>query len=67
MIGILEDVFATSDFRSTFQRGSGLELVVYADSDYASRLIVGGCLVAPSRAWGHACAGFGELRSAWRF
>ena len=35
-VGILEYVFFTSDFGITFQRGSGLELVAYADADYAS-------------------------------
>ena len=36
-IGILEYVFSTSGFGITFQRGSGLELVAYADADYASK------------------------------
>ena len=36
-IGILEYVFSTSDFGITFQRGSGLELVAFADADYASK------------------------------
>ena len=35
-VGILEYVFFTSGFGITFQRGSGLELVAYADADYAS-------------------------------
>ena len=29
--------FPTSDFGITFQRGSGLELVAFADADYASK------------------------------
>ena len=29
--------FSTSDFGITFQRGSGLELVAFADADYASK------------------------------
>ena len=36
-VGIFEYVFFTSDFGITFQRGSGLELVAYADADYASK------------------------------
>ena len=36
-IGILEYVLSASHFGITFQRGSGLELVVYADADYASK------------------------------
>ena len=36
-LGILEYVFFTSGFGITFQRGSGLELVAYADADYASK------------------------------
>ena len=36
-IGILEYVFSTSDFIITFQKGSGLELVAFADADYASK------------------------------
>ena len=36
-VGILEYVFFTSDFGITFQRGGGLELVAYADADYASK------------------------------
>ena len=35
-VGILEYIFFTSDFGITFQRGSGLELVAYADADSAS-------------------------------
>ena len=35
-VGILEYIFFTSDFGITFQRGSVLELVAYADADYAS-------------------------------
>ena len=34
-IGILAHVFSTSDFGITFQKGSGLELVAFADADYA--------------------------------
>ena len=30
-------LFLTSDFGITFQRGSGLELVAFADADYASK------------------------------
>ena len=41
-VGILEYVFFTSDFVITFQRGSGLELVAYADADYASKPLIGG-------------------------
>ena len=37
-VGILENVFFTSDFGITFQRGSGLELVADADADYASKV-----------------------------
>ena len=42
--------FFTSDFGITFQRGSGLELVAYADTDYASkaadgRLVSGGAVM----------------------
>ena len=33
----LEYVFSTSDFGIAFQRGSGLELVAYADANYASK------------------------------
>ena len=36
-IGILEYVFSTSDFGMTFHKGSGLELVAFADADYASK------------------------------
>ena len=36
-IGILEYVFSTSDFGITLQRGSGLELIAFADADYASK------------------------------
>ena len=36
-VGISEYVFFTSDFGITLQRGSGLELVAYADADYASK------------------------------
>ena len=36
-IGILEDVISTSDFGMTFQKGSGLELVAFADAGYASK------------------------------
>ena len=32
-IGILAHVFSTSDFGITFQKGSGLELVAFADAD----------------------------------
>ena len=35
-IGILEYVSCTSDFGITFQRGSGLRLVAFADANYAS-------------------------------
>ena len=35
-VDILEYFFFTSDFGITFQRGNGLELVAYADTDYAS-------------------------------
>ena len=35
-VAILEYVFFTSDFGIAFQRGSGLELVAYADPPYAS-------------------------------
>ena len=38
-VGILEYVFFTSDFDITFQRGSRLELVAYADADYGSKAI----------------------------
>ena len=38
-VGVIEYAFSTSDFGITFQRGSGLELVVYADADYASKAI----------------------------
>ena len=33
----MEYVFSTSDFGIAFQRGSGLELVAYADANYASK------------------------------
>ena len=33
----LEYVFSTRDFGITFQKGSGLELVEFADADYASK------------------------------
>ena len=36
-VGILDYVFFMSDFGITFQRGSELELVAYADADYASK------------------------------
>ena len=36
---VLEYVFSTSDFGITFQRGSGLELVAFADANYASKAI----------------------------
>ena len=36
-IGILEYVFCTSDFGITFERGGGLELVAFADANYASK------------------------------
>ena len=36
-IGILENVFSSSDFGTTFQKGSGLDLVAFADADYASK------------------------------
>ena len=36
-VGNSEYVFFTSDFGIPFQRGSGLELVAYADADYASK------------------------------
>ena len=35
--GILEYLKVTSSYGITFQRGSGLELVVYADAAYAPR------------------------------
>ena len=35
-VGILEYVIFTRGFGITFQRGSGLELVAYADADYAN-------------------------------
>ena len=62
-VGILEYVLFTSDFGITFQRGSVLELVAYADADYASnatdrRSVSGG-------AQEHACAGFRGFKSAW--
>ena len=55
-VGVLECVFFTSDFCFTCQRGSGLELVAYADADYASKVIdrlsvSGGCHVGR----GHPC------------
>ena len=36
-IGMLEYVFSTSDFSIMFQKGSGLELIAFADADYASK------------------------------
>ena len=36
-ISILEHDFSTSDFSITFQKGGGLELVAFADADYASK------------------------------
>ena len=36
-VGILGYAFFTSDFGISFQRGSGLQLVAYADADYASK------------------------------
>ena len=36
-IGILGYVFSTSDFGIMFEKGSGLELVAFADADYASK------------------------------
>ena len=71
----LEYVFFTSYFGITFQRGSGLELVAYADADYASKttdkrsvsddkLIKGRFPMGQSCAQGHACAGFRGLKSA---
>ena len=66
--GILEYVFIPSDFGVTFHRGSGLELVAYADADYANkatdRRSVSGAAVM--------CAGacvclFPKLKSAPRF
>ena len=67
-VDILEYVFFTSDFGITLQRGSGLELVAYADADYAStatdRRSVSSRLAC---AQGHACASFRGLRSASRF
>ena len=36
-MGVLEYVFSTSDFGITFQKESGLELVKFADADYASK------------------------------
>eukprot|EP00904_Undaria_pinnatifida_P003311 jgi/Undpi1/12981/HiC_scaffold_7.g02646.m1 len=68
-VGILDYVFFVSDFGITFQRGSGLELVAYADADYASkatdrRSVSGGAVMcAGACAEGHACAGFRELKS----
>ena len=35
--GIVEHLSASSSYRVTFQRGSGLELVVYADAAYAPK------------------------------
>ena len=35
--GILEYVFSTSDFGIMFKKGSGIELVAFADADYASK------------------------------
>ena len=51
-VGILEFVFSTSDFGITFQIGSELELIAYADADYAS--------TATDRRWG--CAARGGMR-----
>ena len=36
-IGILEHDFSTSGFSITFHKGGGLELVAFADADYASK------------------------------
>ena len=65
-VGIIEYVFFTRDFSNTFQRGSGLELVAYADEDYApARPLIGGRFpVGQSCAQEHACAGFRGLKSA---
>ena len=35
--GVLEHVFSTNDFGIALQKGSGLELVAFADADYASK------------------------------
>ena len=37
VIVIFEYVFCTSDFGITFERGGGLELVAFADANYASK------------------------------
>ena len=57
--------FSTSDFGITFQRGSGVELIAFADADYASkasdrRSVSGGLLCVRGR----VCAGFLELKNA---
>ena len=36
-VGILEYVFSTSESGNTFQKCSGLGLVAFADTDYASK------------------------------
>ena len=67
-IGILKGVFfCMSGFGSTFQKGGGLELVAFADADYASKA----SWQEVSFPWGgdvcgcvRACAGFLGLRSA---
>lgn len=35
----MKHVVSTSDFGISFQGGSGLELVVYADANYASKAV----------------------------
>ena len=37
MTDISKHVFSTNDFGIAFQKGSGLELVAFADADYASK------------------------------
>ena len=57
-VGIMEYVFFTIDFGTTFHRGSGLEMVAYTDADYASkaadrRSVSGGAIIcaAASVCW----------------
>ena len=52
-IVILEFFVFTSDFGITFQKGNGLELVAFADADYASkatdwRSVSGGAVMCAS-------------------
>ena len=68
-IGILEYVFGTSDFGVTFQRGRGLELVAFDESNCASKVtdkrsVSGGALMC---VWVRACSVFLGVRSTLSF